>query len=83
MAAAANNTRRSKVFPEKVLVPQLVKKSSTFLEIRKFITVFTTARHFYRSFFDCLIPEQDRQFSRNVGIKLPLDVTYNTTKDLR
>jgi hypothetical protein len=75
-------TPRNKVFPEKLLVPQLGKKSSTFHGGRKFITVSTAARHFYRSFLDCLVLEQDRYFSRNVGTKLPFDAAY-TTKERR
>jgi hypothetical protein len=35
----------STVLPEKLTVPQLVKKSPTFHGTRMFITAFTTARH--------------------------------------
>ena len=59
----------SKVFPEKLLVPQLVKKSSKFHGIRKFITVFKAALHFYRSFLDCLVLERDRQFFPETSVR--------------
>jgi hypothetical protein len=40
---------------EKLTRPKLLKKFHTFYEYRRFITVFTTARHKFRGFFDCVV----------------------------
>jgi hypothetical protein len=39
----------SRVLPEKLTGPQLVKKFHAFYETRRFITAFTTARHLSQS----------------------------------
>jgi hypothetical protein len=39
----------SRVLPEKLTAPQLLKKFPAFYGNRRFITVFTTARHLFLS----------------------------------
>jgi hypothetical protein len=39
------HTPRSRVLPEKLICPQLVKKFPAFYGTRRFITAFTSARH--------------------------------------
>jgi hypothetical protein len=41
----------SRVFPEKLTVPQLVKKFLVFYKSRRFVTAFTTARHLSLDFY--------------------------------
>jgi hypothetical protein len=57
-------TPRSRVLPEKLIGPQLVKKFPAFLGTRRFITAFTTARYLSLSWARAIYSTHPSHFSK-------------------